>query len=56
MKKGLLFVGMTLVLLPSIMTRSGVEMNDFVEGLMMGLGVVGCIAGLWKAKVVGQRA
>jgi|GEM_PF-2358111 hypothetical protein len=56
MKKnnGLLVVGMVLALAPSVLTRTGVELNDFVEGLMMGFGVVGLIAGLWKVKAVRQ--
>ncbi|MWC30360.1 hypothetical protein [Paenibacillus sp. MMS18-CY102] len=56
MKQGLLFAGIVLVLLPSVLTRSGVEMNSFVEGMMMGMGAVGCIAGLLKVKLTGQRA
>ncbi|GMK40936.1 hypothetical protein PCCS19_39920 [Paenibacillus sp. CCS19] len=56
MKKGLLFFGMVFVLLPSLMSRTGIEMNDFTEGLMMGIGAVACVAGLLKAKITRQQA
>ncbi|PWV95736.1 hypothetical protein DFQ01_12582 [Paenibacillus cellulosilyticus] len=56
MKKGLLFMGTVLVLTPTLLTRSGVEFNDFVQGIVFGIGFACCVVGLMKARLAGRRA
>ncbi|MBD3922364.1 hypothetical protein H8B09_26665 [Paenibacillus sp. PR3] len=55
MKKGLLFIGMVLAMSPSLLTRTGVDLNDFVLGIVTGIGFACCIVGLMKARFAGRR-
>ncbi|EFM11242.1 conserved hypothetical protein [Paenibacillus curdlanolyticus YK9] len=51
MSKAALFIGMVLIMSTPVISRFGVELNDFVHGIVTGVGVVGCVYGLAKTKL-----